>query len=80
MHSGTPFGAHSMAPPGLTPEQTKTLADLVAKMVQTPAWKEILKQKGWEDAFMPNDVFAAFLKQEQGRVTEVLKSVGLVKS
>jgi len=69
-----------MAPPGLTPEQTKTLADLVAKMVQTPAWKEILKQKGWEDAFMPNDVFAAFLKQEQGRVTEVLKSVGLVKS
>jgi putative tricarboxylic transport membrane protein len=69
-----------MAPPALTPEQTKTLADLVAKMVQTPAWKEILKQKGWEDAFMPNDVFATFLKQEQGRVTEVLKSVGLVKS
>jgi putative tricarboxylic transport membrane protein len=69
-----------MAPPALTPEQTKTLADLVAKMVQTPAWKEILKQKGWEDAFMSNDVFAAFLKQEQGRVTEVLKSVGLVKS
>jgi putative tricarboxylic transport membrane protein len=69
-----------MAPPALTPEQTKTLADLVAKMVQTPAWKENLKQKGWEDAFMPNDVFAAFLKQEQGRVTEVLKSVGLVKS
>jgi putative tricarboxylic transport membrane protein len=69
-----------MAPPGLPPDQTKTLADLVAKMVQTPAWKEILKQKGWEDAFMASDVFAAFLKQEQGRVAEVLKSIGLVKS
>jgi putative tricarboxylic transport membrane protein len=69
-----------MAPPGLASEQKKTLADLVAKMVQTPAWKEILKQKGWEDSFMPSDVFAAFLKQEQARVAEVLKSVGLVKS
>ena len=69
-----------MAPPGLTPEQKKSLADLVAKMVQTPAWQEILKQKGWEDAFMPSEVFTAFLKQEQARVAEVLKSVGLVKS
>ena len=69
-----------MAPPGLTQEQKKSLADLVAKMVQTPAWQEILKQKGWEDAFMPSDVFAAFIKQEQARVAEVLKSVGLVKS
>ena len=69
-----------MAPPGLTPEQKKSLAELVAKMVQAPAWKEILKQKGWEDAFMPSEVFTAFLKQEQARVAEVLKSVGLVKS
>ena len=29
---------------------------------------------------MPSEVFTAFLMQEQARVAEVLKSVGLVKS
>jgi len=49
-------------------------------MVKSAAWKEILKQKGWDDAYLPGDAFAQFLKQEQARVTDVLKSVGLVKS
>ena len=38
----------------------------------------MLKQKGWDDAYMPGDAFAAFLNEET-RVTNVLKSVGLVK-
>jgi hypothetical protein len=29
---------------------------------------------------LPADQFAAFLKQEQARVTEVMKAIGLVKS
>lgn len=69
-----------MAPPGITPEQRKILADAVEKMAKSQAWKDILKQKGWDDAFLAGDAFAAFLKQEQGRVTDVLRSVGLVKS
>jgi putative tricarboxylic transport membrane protein len=69
-----------MAPPGLTPEQRQTLSDIVDKMVKSAAWKDILKQKGWDDAYLAAEPFAAFLKQEQARVTEVLKSVGLVKS
>jgi putative tricarboxylic transport membrane protein len=68
-----------MAPPGITPEQKQTLVTLVEKMAKSDAWKEILKQKGWDDAFLGGDAFAAFLKQEQARVTTVLKSVGLVK-
>jgi putative tricarboxylic transport membrane protein len=69
-----------MAPPGITPDQRKNLTDTVEKMVQSPAWKDILKQKGWDDAFLGGDAFVAFLKQEQARVTDVLKSIGLVKS
>jgi putative tricarboxylic transport membrane protein len=49
-------------------------------MVKSDAWKEILKQKGWEDAYLGGDAFADFLKKEVVRVTDVLKSVGLVKS
>jgi putative tricarboxylic transport membrane protein len=69
-----------VAAPGITPDQRKALLDTVDKMVKSKEWAEILKQKGWDDAYLPGDQFGAFLKQEQARVTEVLKSVGLVKS
>ncbi|MEA2952957.1 MAG: putative tricarboxylic transport rane protein, partial [Alphaproteobacteria bacterium] len=69
-----------VAPPGITAEQKKALADVIDKMVKSAEWKDILKQKGWDDAYMPADAFATFLKQEQARVDAVLKSVGLVKS
>jgi len=69
-----------VAPPGITAEQRKALSEAIDKMVKSAAWKEILKQKGWDDAYLPGDAFAQFLKQEQARVTDVLKSVGLVKS
>ena len=49
-------------------------------MVKSAAWKDILKQKGWDDAFLSGDAFEKFLKDEQTRVNNVLKSVGLVKS
>jgi putative tricarboxylic transport membrane protein len=69
-----------VAAPGITAEQRKTLADAIDKMVKSDAWRDILKQKGWDDAYLPGDGFAEFLKKENARVTEVLKSVGLVKS
>jgi len=68
-----------MAPPGLTPEQKQALVELVGNMAKSDAWKDILKQKGWDDSFLGGDAFAAFLTQEQTRVAGVLKSVGLVK-
>jgi putative tricarboxylic transport membrane protein len=69
-----------VAPPGITADQRKALTDTVDKMAKSKEWAEILKQKGWDDAYLSGDAFAAFLKQEQTRVTDVLKSVGLVKS
>jgi putative tricarboxylic transport membrane protein len=69
-----------VAPPGITPEQRKTLTDAVTKMAKSPQWAEILKQKGWSDAFLSGEPFEAFLKSEQTRVNAVLKSVGLIKS
>jgi putative tricarboxylic transport membrane protein len=69
-----------VAAPGITAAQKKVLADAIDKMVKSPAWQEVLKQKGWDDAYLPGDAFADFLKKENVRVTDVLKSIGLVKS
>ena len=68
------FGA-----PGINDAQKKTLGELVEKLVKSAAWKDILKQKGWDDAYMPADQFTKFLAEEQTRVTAVMKTVGLVK-
>ncbi|TDT89506.1 putative tricarboxylic transport membrane protein [Azorhizobium sp. AG788] len=68
-----------VAPPGLNPEQVKTLTATVEKMAKSPAWAEVLKQKGWDDALLTGEAFAAFLKQENATTTDILKSVGLVK-
>ena len=69
-----------VAAPGISAEDKKKLADAIDKMVKSDAWKEVLKQKGWDDAYMSGDDFAKFLKTEQARVSEVMKTIGLVKS
>ena len=69
-----------VAPPGLTAEQRQALVAAVDAMAKSPAWAELLKQRGWDDAYLSGDAFAVFLKQEQARVAEVLRSVGLIKS
>ncbi len=68
------FGA-----PGINDAQKKALGELVEKMVKSTAWKEVLKQKGWDDAYMPADEFTKFLANEQTRVADAMKTVGLVK-
>ncbi len=68
------FGA-----PGINDAQKKALGEVVDKMVKSNAWKEILKQKGWDDAYMQGDEFAKFLANEQTRVAAAMKTVGLVK-
>lgn len=66
--------------PGLTDAQKTALSQLVERTVKSKAWQEQLKQKGWDDAYLPADKFAAFLKDEIVRIGGVLKSLGLVKS
>jgi putative tricarboxylic transport membrane protein len=65
--------------PGITDAQKKVLAELVDKLAKSNTWKDILKQKGWDDAYLAGDAFVKFLADEQARVSNVLKSVGLVK-
>ncbi len=67
------------APPGISSEGRAALVGTMEKLVKSKEWLEILKQKGWDDAYLPGDEFGAFLKSEEARVREVLTSIGLVK-
>lgn len=69
-----------MAAPGISAEQKKVLSDLIEKLAKSKAWADILKQRGWDDAYLGGDAFVQFLKAEQERVGKVLRSVGLMKS
>ena len=42
-------------------------------------WKKVLADKKWTDLYLPGDDFAKLLEAENARVTEVLKTVGLVQ-
>lgn len=65
--------------PGITPAQRTALSAAVEKAVKSEDWAKVLKARGWDDAYLGPDAYAAFLKTEQARVREVLTSVGLVK-
>jgi putative tricarboxylic transport membrane protein len=68
-----------VGPPDLGPEQKKAQLAAVDTMAKSTAWADILKQRGWDAAYLSGEEFAQFLKAEQGRVAEVLQSVGLAK-
>ncbi len=68
-----------VAAPGISADQKKALSEAIDKMAKSSQWQDILKQRGWDDAYLPSPAFDAFLKDEQVRVAGVLKAVGLVK-
>jgi len=54
------------------------LLDAVDQMVKSDPWKQTLATKGWMDTYLAGDAFAAYLSEEEARVTTVLKEIGLV--
>jgi len=68
-----------VAPPGIDDAQKQALVETVDKTVKSDAWKSTLKKKNWTDLYLAGGEFAAFLTAENSRVTEVLKSIGLVQ-
>ncbi len=68
-----------VAPPGITADQKKALTEAMDKLSKSKEWMEILKAKGWDDAYLSGDAFAKFLADDQVRTKDVLLSVGLVK-
>lgn len=68
-----------MAPPGIRDADLKVLADAIAKMVASPAWKETVAKRQWTDLYQPAPEFAAFIKDDRARMEGILTDLGLVK-
>ncbi|WP_414474917.1 Bug family tripartite tricarboxylate transporter substrate binding protein [Microvirga sp. M2] len=69
-----------VAPPGISADQKKALTDTMDKLAKAKEWQEILKAKGWDDAYLSGDAFTKLLGEEVLRTKDVLTAVGLVKS
>jgi putative tricarboxylic transport membrane protein len=66
-----------VAGPGLSDAQKKEYVDLLTRLHDTKEWKDTLAAKGWTDAFLAGDEFAAFVQNESTRVAGVLSDLGL---
>jgi putative tricarboxylic transport membrane protein len=67
------FGA-----PAISAAQKTALTTLMTEMHALPAWQEMLKTRGWDDAFLAGDAFAKFILDDTAATETVLKDVGLV--
>ena len=55
------------APPGLDDAQRETLRAVVARMVSTPEWQDVLRRNQWIDLHLSGDPFVRFLLEEESR-------------
>lgn len=68
-----------VAPPGISAAQKTALVNAVNKTLKSEQWAKVRQQRGWDDAYLDADAFAAFLKADQASVKDVLTTIGLVK-
>lgn len=66
------FGA-----PGINAGQRDALVKLMSDMHALPSWQEMLKTRGWDDAFQVGEPFAKFIAENTAETEAVLKDLGL---
>lgn len=66
------FGA-----PGTSDAQRTALIKLMERLVNGPAWKATLANKGWEGIFLSGDAYGKYVADEVARITAVLKELGI---
>lgn len=68
-----------IAPADISDADKQALVDLVSTIHESAAWKTILSDKGWSDAFMTGDEFDTFVGDEIALTQETLKTIGLIE-
>ncbi|WP_370291590.1 Bug family tripartite tricarboxylate transporter substrate binding protein [Nocardioides sp.] len=66
-----------LAPPDISDEQRDYLVDIFTRMHDTPEWREALALNGWSDNFATGKEFEDFLLEQDARVSDTLKELGL---
>lgn len=68
-----------IAPPGIDEAQRRALLAVVDGAVRSEPWKALLAKRSWTDLYLPGDAFAKLVADENVRVAEILKAIGLVQ-
>lgn len=66
-----------LAPPGISDAQRDYLTDLFTEMHDTEEWRTALEDNGWTDNFATGEEFEQFLIEQDTRVEDTLKELGL---
>lgn len=66
-----------IAPPDISQEQIDYLTEIFTEMHETEEWQDALERNGWEDNFATGEEFATFLEEQDRRVEDTLKELGL---
>lgn len=67
------------AAPGISDSQKGEQLKMLDAAVKSPSWQQTLKDKNWDNQYLPGDPFAKFMTEETARIEGVLRSVGLVQ-
>ena len=64
-------------PPGLSADARAKHIEFLTALHATPQWRELVQTRGWDDAFVPGDEFAAFIRRDEEATAAVLRDIGL---
>lgn len=66
-------------PPEMSKEAVRYWEETFGKMLQTPAWKQVLQQQSWVDYYQTGDALRKFLDDEFAMYSKLAKELGVVK-
>lgn len=66
-------------PPQMPDYAKKYVADALAKMVETDEWRATLTKYNWQNTYLPADEFSKFLDEQNKLLSDILKSLNLIK-
>jgi len=64
--------------PGITPEQSKVLIDLLVKATKTKSWAESLEKNNWTPALLTGAEFAKFVDDDFASLRAIMVKSGMV--
>ena len=67
-----------LAPPDISTKRTEELVGYLQEMHDSQGWQDTLDENGWTDDFKTGDEFAAFLEEQDDRVSGTLEELGLI--
>lgn len=66
-----------VAPPGISEGERAAIVSLIDKMYKSDAWKKVLEERKWNDAYRSGDEAKAFFTQQVQDGESILKDAGL---